>query len=104
MSFPDLSGYNDHQLIAWVLGAFLLTLGGLLHVVIKLHSTDKNAKAANDQTVPTGNGFAQRVRDDLKDIKDSIADLAMDMRADNARLEHRLDEHMNNHDRRSPNA
>lgn len=104
MGLPDLSGYNDHQLLAVVLIAFLLTIGGLVHVVFKLHSTDKNAKAANEQTVNTGNGFAKSVKDSLADIKASISDLGVELRADNARLENRLDEHMNNHDRRNNNA
>lgn len=93
MGLPDLSGYSDHQLIAVVIVVWLTAMGGLIHLAIKQRSTGKDAKAANDQTVGTGNGFAKYVRDSLKEIKES-----------NARLENRLDEHMNNHDRRSNNA
>lgn len=101
MGFPDLSGYSDHQLVAAIIIAWLTAMGGLIHLAIKQHATAKDAKAAKDQTVGTGNGFAKSVKDSLTEIKESISSLETKLRADNVRLEHRLDEHMNNHDRRS---
>lgn len=101
MGLPDLSGYNDHQLVAWVIGAFFVTLCGLIHLVVKVHSTDRNAKAANEQTINTGNGFAQRVKDDLTEIKIALGEFREESRANEARIERRLDDHMNNHDRRN---
>lgn len=93
MGIPDLAGYNDHQLIAAVAIFWLLAMGALVHLVIKQRALAKDAKAANEQTIATGNGFAKSVKDSLAEIKES-----------NARLERRLDEHMSNHDRRNNNA
>lgn len=90
MGLPDLAGYNDHQLAALIVIAVIVNMAGIALLILKIHSTGRDAKAANEQTVNTGNGFAKSVKDSLAEIKES-----------NARLERRLDEHMNNHDRRN---
>lgn len=69
MGLPDLSGYSDHQLAALIVVAVIIQVGGLILLVLKTHSTGKDAKAANAQTVKTGNGFAGHVLESLDKIK-----------------------------------
>lgn len=108
MGLPDLSGYSDHQLAALIIVVWLTTMGGIAALYLKTRRAGNNADAAARnaevavrQTTATGNGFAKSVKDSLQEIKDSISELGIELRADNARLENRLDAHMNNHDRRS---
>jgi flagellar basal body-associated protein FliL len=111
VGLPDLSGWNGAQLATLIIVVFLIQSAGIAVVLVRFwgargdaRDAKAHAEKANQQTVNTGNGFAKTVKDSLNDIKDSIADLAVELRADNARLENRLDKHMNNHDRRNNNA
>jgi hypothetical protein len=71
MELPDLSGYSDHQLAALVVIAVSIQVGGLALLIAKMHGTGRDAKAANAQTVKTGNGFAGHVLETLDKIKAS---------------------------------
>lgn len=64
---PVVSGLNDHQLAVLVVLAVIFQVG----ILLKLHSTAKDAKAANDQTTATGNGFAKHVLEKLDLLRDS---------------------------------
>lgn len=108
MELPDLSGWNGAQLATLIIVVWLTTVGGLVALYLKTRATGnnaenaaQNAEAANRQTVATGNGFAARVKEDLSELKSLIAEFRVESQANAARIEHRLDEHMNNHDRRN---
>jgi Tfp pilus assembly protein PilO len=100
VGLPDLSGWSTPQLATLIVVVFLIQSAGIVVVLVRFwgaradaRAASEHAKAANEQTVNTGNGFAKSVKDSLAEIKES-----------NARLERRLDEHMSNHDRRNNNA
>jgi hypothetical protein len=66
-NLPILSGLNDHQLGVLIVFALI----SQVWAIIKLRSTGKDAKAANEQTSATGNGFAGHVMEKLDLLKDS---------------------------------
>lgn len=108
MALPDLSGWNGAQLATLILVVFLLQSAGIVVVLIRFwgargdaRAAKENAQKANQQTVKTGNGFADHVKQNMADIKTMISDLSAETRSNSARIERRLDDHLNNHDRRT---
>jgi hypothetical protein len=64
-NIPVLSDLNDHQLVVML----VLNALPMLYGLVKVRSADQNARQAKNQTVATGNGFAEEVKGELAHIR-----------------------------------